>query len=174
MPVCPTVALCAALKRPHCASFGAVPRALAPHCDHVKTLLVSKPPPHLPGARVFSEPDIGIPWNIVGGPGALQTVGRSQSQWAFESTETTSIHVSLNSLSRHQKWYFPLLRKVDTWSLHTCKDRQTAETTHLCHTMICGMIAPRSLSSLTTVALTDPCVENVYHKCHAVAPSNSG
>lgn len=27
----------------------------------VETLLVSKPPPHFPGARVYSDPDIGIP-----------------------------------------------------------------------------------------------------------------
>lgn len=75
------VALCVALERSHCASFGAVPRALAPHCDHGCGISVccharakSEDTPckqalHLPGARVYSEPDIGIAWGIVGGGG---------------------------------------------------------------------------------------------------------
>lgn len=79
MPIRPMVALCVTLERSHCASFGAVPRALAPHCDHGCGISVccharakSEDTPckqalHLPGARVYSEPDIGIAWGIVGG-----------------------------------------------------------------------------------------------------------
>lgn len=45
--------------------------------------------------------------------------------------------------------------------LLTCvQRRQTAETTHLSHTMICRMTSTGSSTSLRRVASTNPCVEN--------------